>query len=386
MNRIGTAIIGAGIQGITLALRLLEKGIRDFCLIDPEEPLSNWKRMTGRTGMGYLRSPGSHHPGPKHNSLFSYAPIPEKNANSSGQLYYPPYFRPNLQLFNSFCEALIHQNKINDHLVNAKVLSIERANNQTGKEHTGYVLYTNDSAAVYADSVVLAQGWTELNIPYPEIDGRSAHIFSADFTKLKLEKNKRILILGAGLSAVQKALHLAGQGYDVSLASRRELKAHLFDSDPCLIGPKCGIGFKNLAEDVKLRKRFIADHSYPGTVPFDFFYKIRNAIGLKKVGHIIDPELSIIDKTDYFDCHGNSFDILIQATGFKKNHSKLLTDFAQKNEIPLYNSLPDNNLQYFPRLYVMGFSASLRLGGFAPNIIGGRKSAEIIAQAISIGI
>lgn len=371
MNKL--AIVGAGIQGLTLAFRLIEKGFRDFVLIDPRKPLDNWKYMTGRTGMGYLRSPGSHHPGPKHNSLFSYCPI---DPEADRKLYYPPYFRPDLKLFNRYCDDLLKEHNITKHIIKAEVKELDF-------KRSFELITQND--IIKAEKVVLAQGWTELNIPYPEVHDRSCHIFSPYYKTLSLSKGTRILILGAGLSAVQKALSLDELGYDVTLASRRKIKAHLFDSDPCLIGPKCGSEFKLLPEDTEMRREFITEHSFPGTVPFDFFYKIRNAIGLKKIRHIIEPHLKIDDKGVFFECGGKVFDILIQATGFKKVHSKLLTEFTQKKQISLYNALPDNNLQFFPGLFVMGFSASLRLGGFAPNIIGGRKSAEIIAEAIING-
>ncbi|WP_414049533.1 hypothetical protein [Macrococcus animalis] len=53
-----TIIIGGGIQGITIALKLLDEQklkIDDLTIIDPNPYISRWETITHKIGMDYVR-------------------------------------------------------------------------------------------------------------------------------------------------------------------------------------------------------------------------------------------------------------------------------------------------------------------------------------------
>lgn len=67
-NYIDSAIIGAGVQALTLTTHLLQKSAKHypkFLVFDPSQTWMNqWQQQFAAQQIPYLRSPAVHHPDP----------------------------------------------------------------------------------------------------------------------------------------------------------------------------------------------------------------------------------------------------------------------------------------------------------------------------------
>ena len=103
------AIVGGGIHGVHIALRLLEEGgvSRDrLRIVDPADRLlTRWHECTRVTGMQYLRSSSVHHLATDAYALRRFAK--SHRTRGAGQ-YAHPYDRPSLELFDDLPEAWLN--------------------------------------------------------------------------------------------------------------------------------------------------------------------------------------------------------------------------------------------------------------------------------------
>ncbi len=97
-------IIGGGIHGVSIAIRLLRDipvAAKCLAIVDRHpQPLTQWRSKTERQGMTFLRSPAVHHITPDALGIVEYA----ERHNRTNELA-PPYSQPSTQLFWDFCES-----------------------------------------------------------------------------------------------------------------------------------------------------------------------------------------------------------------------------------------------------------------------------------------
>ncbi len=90
-NYLDLAIIGAGVQALTLTTHLLQKSAKHyhkFLVFDPSQTwLSQWQQQFAAQKIPYLRSPAVHHPDPNPHQLRTFA------EHRHHELF-PPYDRP----------------------------------------------------------------------------------------------------------------------------------------------------------------------------------------------------------------------------------------------------------------------------------------------------
>lgn len=114
-KELGWTIVGGGIHGVHLALRLLSEAAvprEKLRIVDPcERLLARWRTCTAVTGMGYLRSPAVHHLGSDPHSLLRFA---RKTRRDATGLFAIPYERPALGLFNAHCDHLIESFRLDE--------------------------------------------------------------------------------------------------------------------------------------------------------------------------------------------------------------------------------------------------------------------------------
>ena len=94
---IDVAIIGGGVQALTLTIHLLQKSSKHyhrFLVFDPSQTwMRQWQQQFEAQQIPYLRSPAVHHPDPNPHQLRTFA------ENRRNELF-APYDRPGTKLFN----------------------------------------------------------------------------------------------------------------------------------------------------------------------------------------------------------------------------------------------------------------------------------------------
>ena len=190
-NHIDLAIIGAGVQALTLTTHLLQKNAKyyhKFLVFDPSQTwLSRWQQQFEVQQIPYLRSPAVHHPDPNPHQLRTFA---EHRHNE----LFPPYDRPGTELFNDFCDEVIRRWKVADKIYPAKVIQILPTKYSS---HSRFQLVLNTEETIIARRVVLATGSGKVQFPdwvetvtsdYPP--DRLCHSQQVNLNQLKLTGEK----------------------------------------------------------------------------------------------------------------------------------------------------------------------------------------------------
>lgn len=150
-------IIGGGIQGTTIALKLLSLGlpIHKLSIIDPHERLcQRFDDYAHRIEMPYLRSPIVHHVHPQPFHLKQFAKI-----NHYTNAFYGPYQRPELNMFINHVKQSVSNADLKQCHIMATVNAISQHQNQ-------WYLTLSNQQQLITDCVILAIGSTNtLYIP-----------------------------------------------------------------------------------------------------------------------------------------------------------------------------------------------------------------------------
>jgi glycine/D-amino acid oxidase-like deaminating enzyme len=239
------AVVGAGPQGLAAALHLVDRdpGLRrDLVVLDPTgEWLRAWDDRFARLAIEHLRSPGVHHPGCDPYALGDWcerhelpSPVPS------------PYGLPSTAAFRGFCNHLVAEAGLREHVVPARVRHIE-----AGQRTTRLALA--DGTALAAAHVVVATDparrclptWLFDLLPVPA--EALAHPGDVDLRGLELA-GQHVAVIGGGLTAGRLAVGAAARGATVTLICRRAVQERMFDTDPGWLGPKHLNGFHRLTD------------------------------------------------------------------------------------------------------------------------------------------
>ncbi len=391
-NYIDIAIIGAGVQALTLTTHLLQKSAKHyhkFLVFDPSQTwMSQWEQQFEAQQIPYLRSPAVHHPDPNPHQLRTFA------ENRHNELF-PPYDRPGTKLFNDFCEEVIHRWKLADKVYPAKViqiLPIKRAS------RSRFQLVLDTGETIIARRVVLATGSGKIQLPhwvesitsdYPS--DRLCHSQQVNLKHLKL-RGERILIVGGGLSSGHLAKGAINLGATVTLMTRKQLQEKLFDAEPGWLGPKYLKDF-HAETDWYVRYQQIQQARNGGSMTPEMMLQLRKASHEGKV--IINECCQVSDaqlENNLWQIYCNDgsrhqFDRIWLATGTRFNIKEhpLLQDLLETYPTEIVNGLPilDEHLR-LPKsnFFIMGGLAALQIGPVARNIGGGKMACQRIVPAI----
>lgn len=192
-------IIGGGLQGTTIALKLKNEGLKneELTIIDPYSSLcERFNIYTQRISMPYLRSPFVHHIHPKPFHLKQYARYHQYTS-----AYYGPYKRPQRDMFMHHVHDLVHQYELNDCQIQNKVRKLN-------KRRDKWELKLVNGEKLVTDCVVISNGCT--HAPYiPDLflnKTKVKHIFADDYNH-SLD-NDATHVIGSGISAVHLTLKL----------------------------------------------------------------------------------------------------------------------------------------------------------------------------------
>ncbi len=237
-NYIDLAIIGAGVQALTLTTHLLQKSAKyyhKFLVFDPSQTwLSQWQQQFAAQQIPCLRSPAVHHPDPNPHQLRTFA------EHRHHELF-PPYDRPGTKLFNDFCGEVIRRWKLTDKVYPAKVIEILPIKRGL---RSRFQLVLDTGETIIARRVVIATGSGTIHFPdwvekitsdYPS--DRLCHSQQVNLNQLNVT-GERILIVGGGLSSGHLAKGAINLGATVTLMTRKQLQEKIFDADPGWLGPK----------------------------------------------------------------------------------------------------------------------------------------------------
>lgn len=380
-------MIGAGVHGLTVALRSVEAGLRpgvDLEILDPSGTwLSEWKRRFAAHDIRSLRSPGVHHPSSEPGALYAFAAARNQRSEAA-------YGQPLTSAFNAFCDHLVEVAGLTDAVSphRAQLLAADRAS---------VTVLTSNGQVITADRGVLAGNPGRRRIPRWVDDllalepDRLLHAASVDLRSSDLA-GQTITVVGGGLTAAQLALGAISRGAEhVHLVIRRALRTSTFDVDPGWLGPKHLESFCRLS--AAERADAVLDARNGGSVPpavaaslrresrtgrLTIFERARVVAGADSGGL---PMVVLGDETHL------RADRLWLATGTDctVDSCRLLDDVATSHPCGVHRGLPalTPDLSWpGTRLHVTGRLASLQLGPAAGNIWGGRKAADRIVDAV----
>jgi cation diffusion facilitator CzcD-associated flavoprotein CzcO len=378
-------IVGGGVHGTYLSHVLVSRAgvARDRVrVLDPQEhPLETFWRVTGATGMRYLRSPGVHHVDLHPYALRRFA---QKGVGKRLARFGYPYDRPGLEFFRAHTEHVVREHGLGSLRQRCRATTITRLGQ-------GYRVET-DQGALDSRRVVLALGLGEqLCVPSWArplgIDARIQHIFAATFRREAATGARSVAIVGGGISAAQLACALVAAGTEVTVVARHAPRIHRFDSDPEWLGPKAMSGFSR-TRDPRERRRLIATARHRGSMPPEIARDLRRELRCARAKWLEAEPVSAdvtpaavrlrLDRAP----HLLEVDRVVLATGFEAHRpggALLGQDAIDRLGLPCADCgypLVSPRLEWASGLFVTGPLAELELGPTARNIAGARAAGE----------
>ena len=394
-------IIGGGIHGVSIAIRLLRDMpavAKSLAIVDRHpQPLTQWRRKTERQGMTFLRSPAVHHITPDALGIVEYA---ERHSRTNELA--PPYSQPSTQLFWDFCESALAE--LREHRVYSQ-FDVAKLRWDKGAGRFPFRLISTNDEGFRSRCVVLAIGaddcayvppeFVQWHHKYPD-QILHASEFTVDCEEKPDDKGDHIVIVGGGLTAGTLARSLSERGHNVALIARKALKTEQFDFPPVWLGPKALAEFAS-ETDFQRRYETIQQNRGEGSITPDVMEALLNT---PKVD--IYPETRIHNITAEDEClpahklriettRGVITDVsrVILATGYRFNLRRygFLTELLTHHQVPLVCGLPrlDTDLQLHPieNLFGSGTIAQLQVGPASGNIAGANLAYERLREKIS---
>lgn len=377
-------IIGGGIHGVHLAVRLLDEcrtSAERVRILDPAPRLlSQWRARTAATGMSHLRSPSVHHLDLSPSSLQQFV---GRRKFSQPSLFAPPYHQPALELFNDHCDWVIDKYSLSSLHLNALASDIILDGGDV-------IVETKDGRSFCAKNIILAMGlevspighdWSHLT--HQQVQ----HIFDPNLSLSEIHSTEPVAVLGGGISAGQIALRLAGNGHPVHLISRHPLREHQFDSSPGWLGPKYMMGFER-ERSLGRRRTMITEARYRGSVPPAVRQALLKAISSGAIKRH-ESEVRSSEASDNYVCltlgDGSTVEVkkLVLATGLQTTRpgGQLLDTLIARYQLSCSACgfpMTNKHLQWHPNIWVTGALAELEVGPVARNIAGARRAADRI--------
>ncbi|MBX2796117.1 MAG: FAD/NAD(P)-binding protein [Myxococcales bacterium] len=376
---IGWAVVGAGPQGVAVAVHLVRAGVpaEAIRLLDPHPPLTAWRTRAARVGMRRMRSPATHHLDVADDGLLAFGA-------RHGQALRAPSDRPERSLFEAHARWLLTGLGVGARWLAASVRDLQR------HPASGWQLHT-DTAPVHASRVVLALGSGQRGRwPRWARALRQRHVAVHHVLELQAAPTaERMAVVGGGLSAVQAALRLAHAGHAVWLLARRRLRVRPYDVDAPWFDDGAPWRFARLPSSE--RPAALAAARHPGTVPAQVARRLLDRLGegAGRIRFVAEPVVRATPRGGGVRLHtpGHQVDVggVWLATGFDPAlpHGGWVPRVARALGLPITPSghpVLDRGLSWAPGLHVTGALAELQLGPAARGLIGGRWAARRIAD------
>ncbi len=400
---IDLAIVGSGPHALTLVTHLLQKkkSMRGrFLVFDPSGTwMSQWNHQFAALEIPHLRSPAVHHPAPNPHALRTFA-------ESRSDELFPPYDLPGTQLFQDFCQEVIHRWQLHNCIYPVQVMQVKPMGDRASSTNRSrFCLELSDGQTIVARRVVIANGGGVPHIPdwvgqvsegYP--GDRLLHSHQVDLRGLRLQ-GERVLIIGGGLTSGHLAVGAMNRGAQVVLMARRTLYEKLFDAAPGWLGPKY---LKNFWAEPNWETRWqmIQQARNGGSMTPAVLTRLRRLERDGKISFYEQCQVSqacwnedhwqvYCENSAVHECiHHQKIDRIWFATGSQLDAEKhpLLQDVLDLYPTEVVNGLPviDEHLRWPGcELFVMGGLAALRGGPAARNLSGARAASDRIVPALT---
>lgn len=381
-------IVGGGLHGVHLAVRLLaEGGVAPgrLRLLDPAtQLLDSWRRCTANTGMTHLRSPGVHHLDVDPWSLLRFAGADARGRGAPPGTFIAPYSRPSVELFARHCDRVIARHGLTD-------LHLRHRAERIVPVENGALVHLDNGDALPTRHVILASGAADQ--PRWPASARALqarglpvqHVFEPGFTLQPDAWPRRVAVLGGGISAAQVALRLADTGREVHMVTRHALRRHPFDSDSGWAGPKNMRRF-SATSSLRTRRAMIREARHVGSLPPEVARAVRSAVRQQHLHlHHGEPVPTPTDDGLRLDIGETRIHVdgLLLATGFESRRpgGALVDALVHDHGLPCAACgypVVDSHLRWHPSVFVSGPLAELEIGPVSRNILGARRSAERI--------
>ena len=392
-------IIGGGIHGVSIALRLLREvpaAASRLAIVDRyPRPLTQWRGKTERQGMTFLRSPAVHHITPDALGIVEYA----ERHNRTDELA-PPYSQPSTQLFWDFCRTMLTE------LAAYKVyhqFEVEKLRWDKGAGKFPFRLISTDNEGFRSSCVILAIGaddcayippeFTQWQLQYPKTVLHASQFTIDD--ENKQGDGGKIVIVGGGLTAGTLARSLSERGYTVALIARKDLKTEQFDFPPIWLGPKALTEFAN-ETDFRRRYDIIQQNRGEGSITPDIMETLVSASNIDLYPKtcirsiVATEECPSAQRLQIKTTRSTITDVsrVILATGYRFDLRRygFLEELITKHQIPLVRGLPylDDDLQLHPvqNLFGSGTIAQLQIGPASGNIAGANLAYERLREKL----
>ena len=393
-------IIGGGIHGVSIAIRLLRNvptAAKQLAIVDRHpQPLVQWQCKTERQGMRFLRSPAVHHITPDALGIVEYA----ERHNRTDELA-PPYSQPSTRLFWDFCGDALAELK--EHRVYYQ-FDVAKLRWDKGAGRFPFRLISTNNEGFRSRCVLLAIGTDDCAYVPPEFvrwqrqyPDRISHAsqFAVNGENAQNSNNK-IVIVGGGLTAGTLAKSLSEHGYSVTLIARKQLKTEQFDFPPVWLGPKALAEFAS-ETDFQRRYEIIQQNRGEGSITPDIMEVLLNSPNIDVysetcVHNIVAMEEGspTAQRLRVETARGVITDVsrVILATGYRFDLRRygFLRELITQHQVPLVCGLPrlDTDLQLHPieNLFGSGTIAQLQIGPASGNIAGANLAYERLRKKL----
>ena len=413
-QNIPVVIIGGGIHGISIAIRLIQDleisqipgtiAARHLAILDRyPQSLTEWLQKTRRQGMTFLRSPAVHHISTDPLGVVEYA----RSHGRTDELA-APYSQPSTDLFLDFCLHEINRGQIGQFYYHFDVAKLRW--DKGGGKFPFRVISQGDEG-FRARCVILAVGSDDCPYIPPEfapwrrrfpehiLHSRDFDLQTFGGTRTKTafsQKREKVVIIGGGLTAGTLAKHLVEQGWQVVLITRKPLKIQQFDFEPIWVGPKALDAFNN-EPDWGKRYDVIQRVRGEGSVTPDIAEALKEYAATNGDFHLYThakilqiEQMERVNRLRIDTTQGwiDGVDLIILATGYRFNLRKypFLSDLIEGHKVPILHGLPllDENLQLLPvaNLFGSGIVAQLQLGPASGNIVGATLAYDRLRKKV----
>lgn len=391
------SIVGGGVHGTHLAVRLLESGLvthDQLRIVDPNGLLGNFRRQCEQCGLRELRSPFVHTIDTDPFSLGAYA----RSNGRTDELRSSGFGgdRPVASLFFDHTETVCATYDLDSLLIEERVTGLDERSTGVHLETTAGSFDTDWCllAVGYGGSRTLPE-WADA-LPH---DAPATHVWNPEFDPAEIGPRASVGIVGGGITAAQLATALARPGREVTMFARTPISVESLEAKSEWMHFSSAVEqLQALPPASEARAQVVDDARNDGTVPPHVFQPLRRAIGREAVGlqQTTVEECTSAGGIIVVTCENGRarcLDRLAFATGFGSPYDAgLFGKLRTMSSLAVgYRGAPvldDDTLRWrradgsLSRVFVSGAAARQVLGPFAPNIIGAREAGALVVDEL----
>lgn len=383
MQHVHIAIIGAGPAALAVAvhLALADPAVvapAQLAVVDPSgDWLTVWSRQMERQRIRQLRSPVVHHPHPSPFEMLGHLDEATELTRPDG------LHLPRSDAFERFCRGLVEVHGLSDVVLSG--LAAGAVMTEGGAQ-----VRLDDGHLLQAQRLVVATNPRRPVVPTWARRLPQSRVFPGGRLGAGIAE-RRIVVVGGGLSAAQLALGAVEDGAHVTLLSRRPIVTRRMDVDPTWLGPSKMEPFRRMPAD---RRRMALDEARGGgTMPNWALRALRNAerkasLRLCEGDPVTDAAVEdhgLVLASVAGRRHGADEVWLATGSAVDVTRDPVLRDVLAAHPVEIHQGYPmlTEELRWGAApVWVAGAAAGLQVGPVAGNLYGQREAARRICAAV----